>query len=183
MSHAFIPSREEIGDPWAKLEAYRKRKLATVRSVPAVIPVINKAKQKPAPEPIAEQIKPVRDIIKFEKSSDFHWPPCTEPERMTAAKIIREVALEYGLLPSDIKSHLRNAYVVEARFKCLWRMKTETLMSLPMMGRALGNRDHTSCLAGLRRYQQRMREGSHERQLRMYGPVSGATVTVVKGLG
>jgi len=181
--NAFQPTREEIGDPFAAMERVRKLRaqMFPQRVQNIVIPIIHKRVEKTAPKPVSAPVAPiVRDIINVETKADLQWPPMREPERMTAAKIIREVALEYGLTPNDLKSHRRDAYVCEARFKAIYRMRQETLMSLPMMGRALGGRDHTSALHALRTYQERMRDGSHEKQLRTYGPVSAAKLVGVK---
>jgi hypothetical protein len=183
MSNAFYPTREEIGDPFAAMERVRqlRAKMFPQRVQNVVIPIINKPKENPTPEPVSRPAEPiVRDILHIESKADLLWPPMHEPEKMTAAKIIREVALEYGLTPNDIKSQRRDAYVIEARFKAIWRMRKETLMSLPQMGRQLGDRDHSSCLHAVRQYEARMRDGSHEKQLRMYGPVSSAKLVGVK---
>ena len=113
----------------------------------------------------------VRDIIQV-ASGDLQWPPVSKP-KFAASTIINEVAQEYGLTPNDIKSHRQHAYVVEARFKVVWRLRNETPMSLSHIGRVVGGRDHTTILSALRRYQSLMSEGKHERQLRLYGRVKG----------
>lgn len=77
----------------------------------------------------------------IEQSQD--WPPHAGKKRKTARDIIAEVAEEYQVTIKDILSIRRNNDIVEARHECVWRIKNETMLSFPQMGKIM-NRDHSS---------------------------------------
>lgn len=70
----------------------------------------------------------------------------------TGQKIIAEVCEEFKVSQLDLLSKRRTADLVKPRFRVAYRLKTETLLSLAGIGRLL-NRDHTSIIHALRRYQ------------------------------
>jgi len=71
--------------------------------------------------------------------------------------IICEVANKYGLTHNELVSNRRSRQVAWPRQEAMWRCAKETTFSLPDIGRALGGRDHTTVIYGIRRYEQRMR--------------------------
>jgi len=81
-------------------------------------------------------------------------PPELPP--ITMREIIYETAKKHGYTVNELRSVRRHKGVVLARQEAMWRCKTETPNSLPQIGRALGNRDHTTVLHGVRRHEQRM---------------------------
>jgi chromosomal replication initiator protein len=85
-------------------------------------------------------------------------PPRRRP--ITMREIIREVAQKHGVLVADILSDRRHKPVVVARHEAMWRCKNETSFSLPQIGRAIGNRDHTTVMHGIKMHEQRMRDGA-----------------------
>jgi hypothetical protein len=105
---------------------------------------------------------------------DLGWPPYTPvapyddcagtPTRkapITMREIVREVARKHGVSVNDIVSERRPRAVVLARHEAMWRCKQETTCSLPQIGRAIGGRDHTTVLHGVRMHQERMSEGAN----------------------
>ena len=60
--------------------------------------------------------------------------------------------------PTDILSARRDARLVRVRHVIMWLAKRFTLHSLPDIGRALGNRDHTTVLHGVRKIDHRVAE-------------------------
>lgn len=64
---------------------------------------------------------------------------------------IRLVAKYYGISGLEIISERRSAPVVRARQVAMWICKNTTRHSLPAIGRAMGGRDHTTILHGLRK--------------------------------
>jgi len=70
----------------------------------------------------------------------------------TMAAIIAEVARQHGLKAADIKGPRRHRAFVRARHEAMYRCYHETQNSLPVIGRALGNRDHTTVLYGIRKH-------------------------------
>lgn len=77
--------------------------------------------------------------------------------RIPAIDVIRHVAVQYGMTVEDIRSVRRSkayAYPRFAAIHCLTHICPH--LSLPMMGAALGNRDHTTILNGRERAKQLM---------------------------
>lgn len=73
--------------------------------------------------------------------SAFHWKV-----------VLAEVSKKHGITVNELIGQQRSSQIVAARHESMWRMKTETTMSLPEIGRRLGNRDHTTVLHGVRKY-------------------------------
>ena len=60
-------------------------------------------------------------------------------------------AAAFSVTQQDIVSLRRHREVVEARFAAYWLARRLTPMSLPQIGRAFGDRDHTTIMHGLAR--------------------------------
>ena len=72
--------------------------------------------------------------------------------------IVREVAQKHGLSPLDLSGPRRLAPVVVARQEAMWRMRRETRLSFPQIGRIVG-RDHSTVIYGIRAHAKRMGQG------------------------
>ena len=86
-------------------------------------------------------------------------PPPSVKKRITIRQIISEVSEKRGVSRDAIISARRNVNLVLARWEVMWRAREETALSLPQIGRALGDRDHTTILYGVRRHQERIDAG------------------------
>lgn len=62
--------------------------------------------------------------------------------------VVEEVTKFYGVELGDITGRSRNKRVVRPRQVCMYLSREETRASLPQIGQALGNRDHTTVLYG-----------------------------------
>lgn len=80
----------------------------------------------------------------------------TSPLIPSWKKIVDEVAIKYEVSVVDLISERRNAPLPQARFEAMYRMKTETPMSLPAIGQRLGGRDHTTVLNGIKQHKKRI---------------------------
>jgi len=93
-----------------------------------------------------------------ERAADKALSPRQEAEAARLAgeleRIRDEVCMARGVSLAELLSPRRGPQAVAARQECMWRMREETTASLPQIGRALGGRDHTTVLHGLRRYAQ-----------------------------
>ena len=69
----------------------------------------------------------------------------------TAARIMKEVCAAAKVRQIDMESSRRTANVVFPRQFAMWRMKRETRLSLPRIGRYFGDRDHTTVLSACRK--------------------------------
>lgn len=67
-------------------------------------------------------------------------------------RIMHEVAEKHRVTVGEIKSSNRAQHLVRARYEVFYRLRTETDMSLPAIGRRCGGRDHTTVLHGIRKY-------------------------------
>lgn len=79
--------------------------------------------------------------------------------RNKGMQIIREVCIKYNTSIEDLISERRTQKLVMPRQEAMYRLCTETDWSLPRIGRALGNRDHTTVLHGRRKFEARLKAG------------------------
>lgn len=91
------------------------------------------------------------------KLSIKYGPADLPVQPMQAIKM--EVAAKHGFTVCEMESARRNRKLVNARHEAMWRMHKETSASLPMIGKVLGGKDHTTILHGIRRYQARIDAG------------------------
>lgn len=75
-------------------------------------------------------------------------------------RIVLDVCQKHGLRYQDIISARRPVPLVRARHEAMYRLQQETTMSLPAIGKRLGNRDHTTVMWGIRKHQQRMEKAN-----------------------
>lgn len=66
-------------------------------------------------------------------------------------EVVRCVCQAYMVSPSLLLSKDRHKNIAEARQVTYWLLRTLSKMSYPEIGRALGNRDHTSVMSGFRK--------------------------------
>jgi hypothetical protein len=71
--------------------------------------------------------------------------------------VLRIVVEQLGISKRDIISERRTAEVMRPRMIACWLMRKATTMSLPMIGRKIGRRDHTTVLNACRKI-DRLRE-------------------------
>jgi chromosomal replication initiation ATPase DnaA len=76
-----------------------------------------------------------------------------EASMVTWKSIIRDVASKAGSTPAEVCSTRRDPNLVRARHEAAYRMTRELGLSMPQIGVRLGNRDHTTVLYGLRKYE------------------------------
>jgi len=68
--------------------------------------------------------------------------------------IIRDVAKKHGLSVAELIGPARSRWIAWPRFEAAHQLRTELGWSLPQIGRRLGDRDHTTALNMLRRYEE-----------------------------
>ncbi len=74
---------------------------------------------------------------------------------LSIAEIIADVAKETGLTVPMLVGDRRSRPIVAARHLAYWRAARETGASLAAIGRAFGDRDHTTIIHGIRKHEQR----------------------------
>jgi Bacterial dnaA protein helix-turn-helix len=73
------------------------------------------------------------------------------PRRITVAEVIRAVSAVWEVAPVHLLSHRRHLQVMRPRKVAYALACRLTTFSLPHIGRAMGNRDHTTVLSGCRK--------------------------------
>lgn len=85
------------------------------------------------------------------------WLSTPRPDQdIPVRDIIGSVAWLHGLTTAELRSERRSKPVVIARQEAMWLAKRYTSYSLPRIGAAMGGRDHTTVLHGVRRHQARI---------------------------
>lgn len=153
--------RDNGPTPLSEAVARRNRlmgfKPRTVRVPVAVIeapieaPAVDLESVQASPEPIVPPPEyRARDIL-YVNFDPLHCPPISQAET-----IIRQVQAKHKLGRGEMLGRQRSARVVLARQEAAWRMKRETTLSLPQIGRKLGGRDHTTVLHNIRQYEAKL---------------------------
>lgn len=62
--------------------------------------------------------------------------------------ILKQIAIEYGVTVHDIKGPWRPVHVCTARFAAYYRIRMETNLSYPSIGRLIGGRNHATIMHG-----------------------------------
>lgn len=70
--------------------------------------------------------------------------------------IVREVCEKYGISKLDLISARRAVPYTHARHEAMYRMRHETPLSLPQIGKKLGGRDHTTVWSGINSHIRRL---------------------------
>lgn len=81
--------------------------------------------------------------------------------------IVNEVCSARRVSVAEVMGPGRSRYLVDARHEIYYRLRKETVLSLPEIGRRLGGKDHTTVIHGIRRHEAKLR-GEVYRQ-RPYG--------------
>jgi chromosomal replication initiator protein len=77
-------------------------------------------------------------------------------EHPTIRAVQEAVARRFGVTVLDLCSRRRGAAVVRPRHTAMWIARHVTLHSLPEIGRAFGDRDHTTVINGIARIEALM---------------------------
>lgn len=82
-------------------------------------------------------------------------PPAVELLELAAygwvQRLAATVADEWGVSAAELISARRAEILIRPRFTLIWLMRQVSPMSLPQIGRLVGNRDHTTVMHALRR--------------------------------
>lgn len=133
----------------------KKRKEAAVR-------IVETPKPEPKPRIRREQLdrlaKEVADAEARRKVSEllsYYREVSVERGKISIRQIILETAIKHNIKPEAITGVSRSKPVVEARHEAIWRARKERPdMSLPLIGKAFGGRDHTTVLSAIRKIER-----------------------------
>ena len=96
--------------------------------------------------------KPLAEIVLKDLISDEN------AEQITAATVIGQTAGYFGLAIEDLCGPSRSRVLVTARQIAMYLCRELTDMSLPKIGQAFGNRDHTTVMHANRKIREQMAE-------------------------
>lgn len=100
------------------------------------------------PLPTAPRPPKPRDVINIVTSMPSEAMPLYK-------RIMREICQKHQVTMVNLLSDRRARHIVAARYEAMYRMSEEAGMSLPAIGRRF-NKDHTTCLYGIRKYKMEM---------------------------
>jgi len=72
------------------------------------------------------------------------------------ARIKNSVCAEFNITLLDLESKRRSQPLIAPRHICMWLCRKLTLASLPVIGRSIGDRDHTTVIYGIRNAEDMM---------------------------
>lgn len=82
--------------------------------------------------------------------------PATQALVGVLANIIMDVCCKRNVTYHEMIGKRRSKRIAIPRQEAYWRCSKETAASLPAIGRAFGDRDHTTVLHGIRQHEQRL---------------------------
>ena len=123
-----------------RIKAERERKALERPARDVLIVASLTAVEAPTPPPPAAHDEETATIL-----SPFRWK-----------FIIREVCEKHGIKLNEIMSVRRPTKITTARHEAFYRLKNETSMSYPQIGRVMGGFDHTTVLHGVKMHEKRM---------------------------
>jgi len=114
---------------------------------------------KPEPKPRAIAAVPIvalppRRCLDAIPETAVYVPWVGEDRPVTFSDIKLMVAKHFRMTFAELESDRRNKAVVRPRQIAMWLAKKTTAMSLPAIGRRLGDRDHTTVLHGIRKIER-----------------------------
>ena len=71
--------------------------------------------------------------------------------------ILREVCTLHSITLDQLTSHNRSKKFIDARMLAYYRLNKELGLSLPQIGRCIGNRNHATVFYGVKRYELNLR--------------------------
>ena len=132
--------RERLGMP---LQSRR----AVTRQLPPPPPTVVYSYIPVYPEPQ----RPVDPLDETESQVNIRWK-----------RIVREVCIKHNISLTDIRSHRRAYPIVAARREAMYRLRNETLMSLPEIGRRMGGFDHSTAMHSIAKHEAILKAETEE---------------------
>ena len=117
-------------------------------SFPAMKQVVEKPKEAGQPK-----------VIRIEIDQDQHVKDWRAYLVSPAAFLIRKRASEFGFGYRDIVGPVRSKSLAKARHIIMYELHKTGRYSFPMLGRAFGGRDHTSCIHAVKRVERMLLSG------------------------
>jgi hypothetical protein len=129
----------------------RQRRFVAVRAQPHrpdLVPSPPKLPHVVIDDAVRQRVRDILEIASQTRVEPFepgHW-----------LEIIDQVCAKHSLTRSELIGCRRERRLVAARHEAMYRMSKETTMSLPAIGRRMGNKDHSTVLHAIRKHAARM---------------------------
>ena len=103
----------------------------------------------------------ITEVLEYNNKRKAAWGDAALPMQSPTVKLIfATVAAYYGISVIELKSQRRHMPVVRIRHVALYLAKTLTGNSYPFIGRACGDRDHTTVLNAIKQIEKARVEDS-----------------------
>lgn len=139
LSEAYPKTAHELASRFGRLDSAPEQAVLPVieAQIERLIDKVNKAQGAPAPY-----------------EHDGALVTARLPKRRSDT-IIKECCEKYEISIQELRSKRRKKKLVHARQEVMYWLYAETSLTLPMIGKRLGGRDHTTVLHGLRQHAKR----------------------------
>lgn len=74
--------------------------------------------------------------------------------------ILVEVAQRHNLTVTELLSRSHKRVIAWPRHEAMWEIRRRTKLSLPQIGKLMGDRDHTTVLHGIKGHERRLGESA-----------------------
>ena len=112
-------------------------------------PVVVRPPPPPRSTPTSDQFREAHELLKIAGVAGVpKWK-----------LILREVCASHGVTLDQLTSHNRAKHLIKARMLAYYRLHKELGLSLPQIGRYIGDRDHSTVFYGIKRYELNLRRG------------------------
>ena len=141
-------------------QAVERRKRMGMVTAPAPKPVVVRLipnreylRNCPRPEHYQDATLYVAPIGPIRVRDWLHVESPKEGAQKSAKRILAEICALYGVSLVDLISDRRTACLTRPRQHACYRLRMETPLSLPQIGRLMGGRDHTTILYNYRKFE------------------------------
>jgi len=100
------------------------------------------------------QVRDFMEVASRPLSPDADMGQLIDFSSLSVREIVAYCSVHYNVSYIDIQSERRTTHITFARQVACWLAKTYTFKSLPMIGRGVGGRDHTTILHAVRKIQK-----------------------------
>jgi len=102
---------------------------------------------------------------------------CQEPKTKSYHQVKREVCAKHGITMEELDGERRTMKLVKARREAWWRGRYECKKSYLWLAFYSGQKDHTSILQGVRRYEETVLQASQSGEREHVAPTESGPVT------
>ena len=128
---------------------YKAVKARLWAGAPPPPPVVVRPPPPPRSTPTSDQFREAHELLKVAGVAGVpKWK-----------LILREVCASHSITMDQLISHNRSKHLIKARMLAYYRLSKELGLSLPQIGRYIGDRDHSTVFYGIKRYELNLRRG------------------------